>query len=195
MAEHAEPLPQYERASASRAESPLCRSEPEQTVKVAGMWRRLAATIVDAAILSPVLALAFWIAIRVTGYRLPLGPELRVESALELILEGGSMLYSLIGLGLLVLLLYGFLFMSTTGATPGLRLLRLRLITIYGATPEWWRVVLRCLGFVLSAALLGLGFVWMAFDREKRGLHDWLAGTYVIRSARGGAPPAVPGTA
>ena len=32
-----------------------------------------------------------------------------------------------------------------------------------------------------AAATLGLGFAWIGFDREKRGLHDWLAGTYVVR--------------
>jgi uncharacterized RDD family membrane protein YckC len=28
---------------------------------------------------------------------------------------------------------------------------------------------------------LSLGYLWIAFDAEKRGLHDWIAGTYVIR--------------
>ena len=30
-------------------------------------------------------------------------------------------------------------------------------------------------------ATLGLGFLWIAFDSEKRGLHDWLSGTYVVK--------------
>ena len=29
---------------------------------------------------------------------------------------------------------------------------------------------------------LGLGFLWMGFDSEKRALQDWIAGTYVIRA-------------
>jgi uncharacterized RDD family membrane protein YckC len=29
---------------------------------------------------------------------------------------------------------------------------------------------------------LALGFLWIGFDREKRGLHDWLADTYVVRA-------------
>jgi uncharacterized RDD family membrane protein YckC len=172
----------------AQVDSPvLASSDAGPTVTVAGFWRRLAATVVDALLLAPALLLAGWLVLRVTGYRLPLGPELRIESTLELFLEGGGMLYGLLAISFVVLLLYGFLFMSTTGATPGLRLLRARVINPYGETPEWWRVTLRCLGFVLSAALLGLGFLWIGFDREKRGLHDWLAGTYVIdsRTARG----------
>jgi uncharacterized RDD family membrane protein YckC len=153
-----------------------------RSVRVAGLWRRLVASLVDGLILSPLLILLGWLAFRITGYRLPLGPELRIESLLELVLEGGTMLYSLIGVGLVVLCLYFFLFMATTGATPGLRLLRLRVISVYGRTPEWWRALLRCVGWVLGLLLLGLGFVWIGFDREKRGLHDWVAGTYVIRA-------------
>jgi len=151
---------------------------------VAGLWRRLAATLVDAIILSPVFILLGYVAFRVTGYRLPVGPDLRLETLVELFLEGGAMLYSLLAMGLVILLLYGFLFMATTGATPGLRVVGLRVISIYGETPAWWRVLLRCAGFLLSGLLLGLGFIWIAFDREKRGLHDWMAGTYVI-SRRG----------
>jgi uncharacterized RDD family membrane protein YckC len=152
---------------------------------VAGLWRRLLASLIDGLILSPLLVLLGGLAFRITGYRLPLGPKLRVESLLELFLEGGSMLYSLVSVAVLVLLLYGFLFWATTGATPGLRLLRLRVISVYGETPEWWRALLRCAGLLLGAVVLGLGFVWIGFDREKRGLHDWVAGTYVFRS--GGA--------
>jgi len=35
---------------------------------------------------------------------------------------------------------------------------------------------------VVGFALAGLGLLWIGFDREKRGLHDWIAGTYVIRT-------------
>jgi uncharacterized RDD family membrane protein YckC len=156
----------------------------EVRVRVAGLWRRLLATAVDGLILSPLLLLLAWLAFRVTGLGLPVGRDLRPESILELFLEGGSLLYGLIGTGLVIVLLYGVLFMGTTGATPGLRLLRLRVINLYGDSPEWWRMALRCLGFLISVLLLGLGFLWIGFDREKRCLHDWLAGTYVIRCGR-----------
>jgi uncharacterized RDD family membrane protein YckC len=160
---------------------------PGLTVTVAGFWRRSMATAVDGLILSPILVILGWIAFRVTGLRVPLQTNLRLESLLELVLEGGAMLYGLVAMGLFILLLYGFFFMSTTGATPGSRLLRVRVINLFGETPEWWRMLLRCLGFVVCVLLLGLGFFWIAIDREKRGLHDWMAGTYVIHSRRGAA--------
>jgi uncharacterized RDD family membrane protein YckC len=33
-----------------------------------------------------------------------------------------------------------------------------------------------------GAVTLGLGFLWIGFDSEKRGLHDWLSGTYVVKA-------------
>ncbi len=151
-------------------------------VFVAGMWRRLGAALIDAVLLAPVLWLLGFLAFLVAGYRAPLGPKLGLASLLELLLDGGGALYGFVGVGLLILLLYGFLFLTTAGATPGLRAVGLRVISVYGQRPEWWRMLLRCVGFVLGVLSLGLGFLWMGFDREKRGLHDWMAGTYVIRS-------------
>lgn len=153
-------------------------------VRVAGMWRRLLAASVDGLLLAPVLVFLVWLAFKVTGVPLPSLSDVRFESLLEIFHEGGSLVYGLLGVGILILVLYGFLFVTTTGATPGLRLLRVRVINIFGESPEWWRVLLRCLGCLGSTLLLGLGLVWIGFDREKRGLHDWLAGTYVIRSTR-----------
>ncbi|PYJ14581.1 MAG: RDD family protein, partial [Verrucomicrobia bacterium] len=40
---------------------------------------------------------------------------------------------------------------------------------------------LRSLGTVVSVAPLGLGFLWIIWSREKRGWHDFLARTWVIR--------------
>ena len=77
------------------------------------------------------------------------------------------------------------LFVAITGRTPGLKLLRVRVINVYGERPEWWRACLRCGGFVIGLLLLGLGLLWIGFDRHKRGLHDWLAGTYVVRQRIG----------
>jgi uncharacterized RDD family membrane protein YckC len=155
-------------------------------VFVAGFFHRLIAGVVDALILTPILLFVGWLTVKVTGAQVPPLSELRVESALELVLEGGSLLASLLAMGTVILVLYGSLFIATTGATPGLRLLRLRVINVYGEAPEWWRGILRCLGEVVAALLLGLGLLWIGFDREKRGLHDWLAGTYVIRNRTGG---------
>ena len=163
--------------NASRAED----NDPAKKVYVAGMWHRLLATFVDGICLAPIILLTGWLALRITGTPLPDPGRVRVEMVLETMLEGGGMLYSLLALALAILLLYGIMFMTITGATPGLRIFGLRVINVYGDPPEWWRMILRSIGFLTSCLFLGLGFLWIGFDREKRGLPDWLAGTYVIR--------------
>ena len=44
------------------------------------------------------------------------------------------------------------------------------------------RSLARCAGYLAGVVTLFLGFLWVGFDSEKRGLHDWIAGTYVIRA-------------
>ena len=65
--------------------------------------------------------------------------------------------------------------------TPGFPLFGLRVVDPYGDPPGLLRATVRSLGYFASAATLGLGFVWSAFDREKRALHDRIAGTFVAR--------------
>jgi uncharacterized RDD family membrane protein YckC len=75
---------------------------------------------------------------------------------------------------------YFVLFWSTVGHTPGMRLLRLRLVTRTLEPPSFSRSVVRLLGLVISIALLFLGFVPVLFDERRRGLADFLAGTTVL---------------
>ena len=42
------------------------------------------------------------------------------------------------------------------------------------------RALLRYFGYLVSALLLMLGFVWIAFDRRKQGFHDKIAGSVVV---------------
>jgi len=45
--------------------------------------------------------------------------------------------------------------------------------------------VVRALASLLSLAVIGLGFFWIAWDREKQAWHDKIAGTLVVRMPRG----------
>lgn len=154
---------------------------PEATIYVAGFWRRAGAGLIDLAIVLPVAALLTWIVGRVVGLRLPPsrhgGPDYWLDTALagDPALWGGLALAATIGC------LYLFVLQVVEGRTFGMRVLELRVVDVFGARPSAGRAALRALGYVVSAGTLGLGFAWIGFDREKRGLHDWLAGTYVVR--------------
>ena len=75
---------------------------------------------------------------------------------------------------------YFVLFWSTAGHTPGMRLMRLRLLTQAGEIPSIGRSIVRLAGLVLSIVVFFLGFVPVLFDRRRRGLADFLGGTVVL---------------
>jgi uncharacterized RDD family membrane protein YckC len=74
---------------------------------------------------------------------------------------------------------YFTLFWSFVGQTPGMRLLGLVVRTTAGGRPSLVRSVVRLVGLVLSIAVFFLGFVPVLFDRRRRGLADFMAGTVV----------------
>ncbi len=69
------------------------------------------------------------------------------------------------------------------GTTPGKRLLGLYVGLAPNGSPGIGvgRALLRAVGYLVSAGLLGVGFLMVAFSSSKRGLHDLIAGTYVGR--------------
>jgi len=77
---------------------------------------------------------------------------------------------------------YVVLFSAISGQTPGLALIGARIVNGRGARLGLLRAIVRALGLAAGLIPGGLGVLWIAFDREKRGLHDLLAGTYVVRS-------------
>ena len=75
---------------------------------------------------------------------------------------------------------YFTLFWATTGQTPGMRLMRLRVVTYSGGRVHFVRALIRLGGLVLAIIPLFAGFVPVLFDARRRGLQDWLARTLVI---------------
>ncbi|MGH9335602.1 MAG: RDD family protein, partial [Vicinamibacteria bacterium] len=79
--------------------------------------------------------------------------------------------------------LYYVLFWGARGATPGKSLLGLTVRTESGETPiGYGRALLRLVGYMVSSALLGLGFLLILFSEDRLALHDRIAGTRVTRS-------------
>lgn len=69
----------------------------------------------------------------------------------------------------------------TLGATPGKLLMECRIVDARsGERPGARQALLRLLGYLVSGPLtLGIGFLWVIWDKRKQGLHDKLAGTVV----------------
>ena len=66
------------------------------------------------------------------------------------------------------------------GKTPGMALLGVRVVRADGTEIDPWRGVVRALAFPLSIIVFGLGFAGILLQRERRALHDLIAGTAVV---------------
>jgi uncharacterized RDD family membrane protein YckC len=89
---------------------------------------------------------------------------------------------------------YFVLFWSTAGQTPGMRLMGLRVMTYDGTHPGVGRSVVRLIGLGLAIVPLFLGFAPVLVDTQRRGLHDFMAGTVVLYASQElpAAPRAAP---
>ena len=182
-AEPAAPAPaRREPASrAPRASSPAPDRRAASTVHVAGFWRRLAAAAIDLAVVLPVAALITWIAAAISGVHIPRANMHGPDFWLDLLLASDPALLMALGLFTAVGCVYLFVFQVTMGRTLGMHVLRLRIIDLWGEAPSNARCAIRTAGYLAATATLMLGFLWMGFDSEKRGLHDWIAGTLVVK--------------
>lgn len=79
---------------------------------------------------------------------------------------------------------------SRRQATPGKRLAGLQVTDAAGGRPAPWRVALRFVAGVPSWAVLHLGHALAGWTRDRRALHDFIAGTRVVLAP--GATEAMP---
>ena len=68
------------------------------------------------------------------------------------------------------------------GQTLGMRALNIRVVKTDGSYLDIVGAFLRYVGMVISIIPLFLGLIWVAFDAQKQGWHDKIAGTYVVKA-------------
>jgi uncharacterized RDD family membrane protein YckC len=125
-------------------------------VEYAGFWMRFLSAIIDTIILS-IIGFAVGLIATGTGVRLILG--------------------ILIGITYTT----GF-WVATDGATPGKMAMGIKVQMANGDPIDVGPALLRYAGYYVSAIVLLLGYIMIAFNPTKRGLHDYIAGTVVIRT-------------
>ena len=69
---------------------------------------------------------------------------------------------------------------GASGKTLGMALLGVKVVAADGTQAGPRRAVIRTLAFPLSFLLFGLGFTGILFQRDRRALHDMIAGTAVV---------------
>lgn len=150
-----------------RSEAPAQTGLPTATAYV-GLATRVVAFVLDAALIN-VVAIIVELGVALILSLLHLPKELKA-----VVVAIGGAAYILWTLG------YFVAFWSTTGQTPGNRVMQIRVVSTNGGSPKPRRALVRCVGLVLSALPLFLGYARILFDAKRRAFHDRLAGTLVV---------------
>jgi uncharacterized RDD family membrane protein YckC len=89
---------------------------------------------------------------------------------------------------LLVLVLFGFFatFWTRAGQTLGMQVWGIRVQNADGSAISLWQALLRFMVALVSGLCLGLGFVWVLIDRQKRSWHDVYSASQIVRLPRRG---------
>ena len=138
------------------------RNAPSLDISYAGFWKRFDALSIDLAIILLISFILFALLTFVS----------KQNAHFQIILE-------------VILVAYNVFFITKNGATPGKRLLKLKVVTKDLKKPSFAQVLLReVLGRVIDTFTFCIGNVASIFNKKKRTLHDVIAGTYVIDDAK-----------
>jgi uncharacterized RDD family membrane protein YckC len=144
----------------------VARSEPSE--RYVGLVTRAIAFALDAAIINVVAILtAAAISLTLSVVKVPHDVHTAVAAV-------GGVAY------VVWTVAYFVTFWSTTGQTPGNRVMRIRVQAASGGRLPPRRAFLRFLGIILATVPLFAGFLPILVDDRRRGIHDMLARTVVL---------------
>ncbi|HEY7363984.1 MAG TPA: RDD family protein [Methylomirabilota bacterium] len=139
---------------------------PGSRTPPAGFWIRAGALLID---------VLLWSVVRLS-LDVVAGRLWRQE------MEGSPFFQGLLGLfTLLFAALYTAVLHALDGQTLGKLVVGARVVGVDGERLSFGAALLRCLALGCSFAPLGLGFVMAGLRRDKRALHDLIAGSRVER--------------
>jgi len=143
----------------------------EKPLEYAGFWVRLVAYLIDSLIIGAVQLVLTLVLTFTVGLLGDFGEQ--GEAAMGMIV---SLFSVVLGLG------YAVFFTGHCGQTPGKMALRIKVIHVDGSQISYGRAALREIpAKFISGILLGIGYLMVAFDDKKQGLHDRIANTFVIK--------------
>lgn len=133
----------------------------------AGFWIRVVAYLVD--------AVAIWVVALVVGLVVGLGAPGSGDQAAANLATGLAYLLSVV---------YFVYFWSGAGGgrTPGMRVFGLKVVRTDGPALTVTQAIIRMVGMFVASLPLGLGLLWVAFDKDKQGWHDKIASTFVVKT-------------
>ncbi|HEX3155785.1 MAG TPA: RDD family protein [Candidatus Angelobacter sp.] len=148
-----------------------------------GFWIRLLAHIIDHIILGAVAAPLFFVTVLPSIIRIAQQADRDQEPSPEMIITIISSAFVYIALAFVGQWLYEALLTSSSWqATIGKRILHLKVVDEAGNRISFGRATGRFFAKILSSMFMCIGFIMIGFTDRKRGLHDMLAGTLVVKN-------------
>lgn len=147
------------------------RSRVLLEAKLGTFGMRLTANVVDVAVILIAATLIYLVVLVVS-------PEWATQGGSS---SGFSVDQVMFLTALLLSLVYNVAMLTRWGCTIGKLILRLRVVQPDGSAPSLWQATVRTFGWFASLATFGLVFLVILRDPMRRGLHDRLANTLVIR--------------
>ena len=88
------------------------------------------------------------------------------------------------GINTLIGLAYWLYFWSSYGGgqTVGMRVFGIKVVKTDGSQLDLIGAFIRYIGLILASVVIFIGVIWVAFDPQKQGWHDKIAGTYVVKA-------------
>lgn len=146
------------------------RAGPRADARYVGLATRAIATVLDAALIN-LVAIIVGLGAALILSLLHLPTDLKTVVAA---IGGAAYIAWTIG--------YFVAFWSTTGQTPGNRVMQIRVVGTNGCPLKPRQALVRCVGLFLAALPLFAGYLRILFDARRRGFHDRLAGTVVVEA-------------
>ncbi len=163
----------------------------EEAVQYCGFWVRCCATLLDGLFRS-VVTVPLTVVNQIIIFRMyPLSAPGSRTNMFEDTAQLGTLLTiqaAFILVGLIVAFAYEVFFVGRFGGTPGKLLLRMRVVRSDYSRVTYGRAAIRYFGKMLSGLTMYIGYIMVAFDPQRRALHDYIADTRVIKRDQ----PAVP---
>jgi len=140
--------------------------EDGDSLRYAGFWIRLWATVIDIVLLT-LVTVPLLLSIYGFAY---LDSQSAIRGPMDFLIQWVFPAIAAI------------LFWRYGSATPGKMVLGVKIVDARtGGRLSVGQCVGRYFAYLVSMLPLGLGFLWIAFDKRKQAWHDKLAGTVVIR--------------
>jgi uncharacterized RDD family membrane protein YckC len=140
-------------------------------MKPAGFWIRTLATGIDGIVIA---SINFILSFALFGK-----PQVWDSTNMDFIAYFAEMIRNMV-LGFLVSMSYETILIGYNGQTLGKLLTKIKVVNVDGSQLSYSKSFGRVMSKSLNMLTLGIGYLFVAFRKDKRGLHDLIVDTRVI---------------